>query len=473
MLLHPSSLPGAGPKGDLGCGARRFVDTLVAAGVSIWQVLPLGPPGGGSPYNSSSAYAGDPGLISLEDLMESGLLTAAEAQEGLADEGARRRVIGVAWPRFQGRPAEMRALADFGRRHEAWLTDYALYGCIKEQCAGAPWWEWPPAFKDRDAAALATIREHVSCQLRIFEQFLFFQQWHALRAYAAARGVRFFGDIPIFVAEDSADVWAHRDLFVLDAFGRPEIVTGVPPDYFSAHGQRWGNPHYRWERMESDGFAWWQARIATQRDLFDWIRIDHFRGFAGAWAIPFSAATATVGEWRPVPGDALLKALRASLGELPLIAEDLGLITDDVYALRDRYGLPGMRVLQFGFDGDPRNPHLPHNYDENCVAYTGTHDNDTTAGWYAGLAPAERERAIEYLGTDDIVPALVRAVIASVARFAIIPWQDVLGLGSAARMNTPGVPEGNWRFRFSWSEVSSRELGRLARLAFLYGRKTP
>ncbi len=474
ILLHPSSLPGEGPKGTLGAEARRFVDVLRAAGATVWQVLPLGPPGGGSPYNSPSAHAGDPGLINLQDLVDQGWLQASEAHARSVDAPARRTALRSAYVHLEerGGAATKAAFDDFRRDHAAWLSDYCAYECIKAGQGGAPWWQWPAALKDREPDALAAIVGSEPFELVAFEQFVFFRQWHALKDYARSRGVRFFGDVPIFVAEDSADVWAHRDLFVLDAQGRPEIVTGVPPDYFSAHGQRWGNPHYRWARMAADGFSWWRERVRTQRQLFDWIRIDHFRGFAASWAIPANAPTAAGGEWMAVPGDAMLSALTDAFGELPLIAEDLGLITDDVYGLRDRHGLPGMRVLQFGFDGDPKNPHLPHNYVADCVAYTGTHDNDTSVGWHAALSEAQRELVRAYLPEVDEAPAwaALRAVIASVARFAVVPWQDVLGLGSIARMNTPGMSTGNWEFRFQWSDVPDHAAARLARLAFLYGR---
>ncbi len=474
VLLHPSSLPGDGPKGTLGREARRFVDVLRAAGATVWQVLPLGPPGGGSPYNSPSAHAGDPDLIDFQDLVEQGWLGASEAHAGASGTSSRRTALRGAYLHLEerGGTAIKDAFRDFRQDHKAWLNDYCAYECIKAERGGAPWWDWPLALKDRDPDAIAAIQGSDLFEVVAFEQFVFFRQWHALRDYARSRGLRFFGDVPIFVAEDSADVWAHREFFVLDAQGRPEIVTGVPPDYFSADGQRWGNPHYRWARMAADGFAWWRERVRTQRELFDWIRIDHFRGFAASWAIPANAPTAAGGEWMPVPGDALLSALTDAFGELPLIAEDLGLITDDVYQLRDRHGLPGMRVLQFAFDGDPKNPHLPHNYVPNCVAYTGTHDNDTSAGWHAALSEAQREIVRGYLPEINESPAwaAMRAVIGSVACLAVVPWQDVLSLGSAARMNTPGRSAGNWGFRFQWGDVPDLVVTRLARLAFLYGR---
>ncbi len=477
VLLHLSSLPGDGPHGTLGPDARRFVDVLASAGASVWQVLPLGPPAGGSPYNSLSAHAGDPGFIDLPDLALHGLVDRGAAQAAMIDVSARPALLQSAYSRFveTAGAAWQAQWADFQARHHEWLTDYCIFECVRAEQGGAPWWQWPAALRDRDAQVLARYAQSRACAVAAFAQFIFFQQWQALRDYALSRGVRFFGDMPMFMAEDSADVWAHRELFVLNADGHPEIVAGVPPDYFSAQGQRWGNPHYRWEHMAADGFAWWRKRVMTQRELFDWLRIDHFRGFVAAWAIPAAAQTAASGQWMAVPGDALLAALEDALGDLPLIAEDLGIITDDVLALRDRYDLPGMRVLQFGFDGDPHSPHLPHNYATNSVAYTGTHDNDTTSGWYGALDARARAIVRDYLPDAEADPAwaMLRTVTASVARFAVIPWQDVLGLGSDARMNTPGMSAGNWRFRFRWEDVPDGTLARLAHLAFLYGRARP
>ncbi|HUW97972.1 MAG TPA: 4-alpha-glucanotransferase [Acidiferrobacter sp.] len=474
ILLHPSSLPGDGKKGDLGDNARRFVDFLAASGASVWQVLPLGPHGDDSPYNARSAYAGDPTLISLQDLSARGWLAPEEIASGPGGENACRQVLHAAYLRFlQGAtPEERDELAAFELRQAAWLPDFALYECLKTVHRDTPWREWPKEVRDREPEALAAVRQSEAYGYYGFEQFVFFGQWQALRDYARARNVRFFGDMAIFVAEDSADVWAHKDLFILNAEGRPEIVTGVPPDYFSADGQRWGNPHYNWERMADDGFAWWRERVRTQRELFDWVRIDHFRGLDAVWAIPFAATTAVEGEWIPVPGNALLSALHEAFGDVPLIAEDLGMITESVYALRDRYGLPGMRVLQFAFDGTPENPHLPHNFVPNSVAYTGTHDNDTTLGWYGQLSDHERMIAHEYLGPfDGDVPwPFIRAVLASVSYFAIVPWQDVLALGSEARMNTPGKSAGNWGFRFDWNDVPHDLASRLRKLAAIFGR---
>lgn len=474
VLLHPTSLPPEGTRGVLGADARRFVDLLASLGASVWQVLPLGPPGGRSPYNGRSAHAGDPDLISLYDLATWGWLSFEQATAGSADDGARRQSLRLAYKGFLDTASQddRSGFSAFKTGHAQWLPDYSLYCCLKANHNGAPWWEWHKGGRDRDTAILGELKESADYDYYGFEQFVFFRQWRALRDYAHEHGVRLFGDMPIFVAEDSAEVWAHAELFVLDAHGRPEVVTGVPPDYFSAEGQRWGNPHYRWQRMEADGFSWWRERVRTQMELFDLIRIDHFRGFEAAWTIPFSHENAIGGRWVPVPGEALLLALRQAFGELPFVAEDLGLITEPVVALRERYRLPGMRVLQFGFDGDPSNPHLPHNYLPNSVAYTGTHDNDTTVGWYQSLASSEKGRVDEYLGPMGADPhwSLIRAVLASVSYLAVLPWQDLLGLGSNHRMNTPGKVTGNWNFRFAWADVPRDMAGRVQRMAALYGR---
>ncbi len=478
ILLHPSSLPGPFAEGDLGTEARRFVDTLAACGVTLWQVLPLTPSSDRSPYNGRSAHAGDPRLISLSDLAEDGWVTPDELSRVQADAGSRTEVLDAASARFerQASASERAEFAAFCERNAYWLADYALYETLKTAHGQAPWWQWPKALRRREPSALAQSRARAGCDGVPFTQFLFFRQWQALRAYARERGVRFLGDMPLFLAADSADVWAHADLFTVSADGEPEIVTGVPPDYFSATGQRWGSPHYRWPRMGADGFAWWRERVRSQVALCDWLRIDHFRGLEAAWAIPGASVTGAHGAWMPVPGGELLSALQAEFGELPFVAEDLGIVTEGVTALRERFGLPGMRVLQFAFEGDADNVHLPHNYVPETVAYTGTHDNDTTRGWYEALSPGVRARVHDYLGafTPDEGPwPMIRAVVASVARWAILPWQDALALPSGARMNTPGTTSGNWRFRFRWEDVPGDVPARLRRLAELYGRLPP
>ena len=427
VLLHVTSLPG---HGGFGPAAYEFVDFLAAAGASVWQVLPLVPvhEDEGSPYNSLSAMAGDPSLIDPGLRAEHGL----EALAGLSDE---QRTQYDVWCDQQAE----------------WLDPYVEFRVLRELQGGTDWQTWEPGLRDRDpdrvAAVLGPHRDRVEA-LRL-EQWVFDEQWRALRAYAASRDVLLFGDLPIFVAPDSADVWASRELFSLDAEGRPTTVTGVPPDYFAVDGQRWNNPHYDWDRMAANGFAWWRRRIARQRELFDLVRIDHFRGFEAAWHVPVAAATAREGHWVVGPGAAVLEALVETAGPGTLVAEDLGVITADVEALREEFGLPGMKVLQFAFDGDPDNAYLPEHHQERSVVYTGTHDNDTTCGWWAALDERSRREVRAHLVDADepMAWALVRLALGSKARLAVVPAQDLLGLGSESRMNTPGTAEGNWTWR--------------------------
>jgi 4-alpha-glucanotransferase len=471
VLLHPTSLPG----GDLGADAARFIEFLADAGFSVWQALPLGPThSDGSPYHCLSAHAGNPRLISAARLVEDGWLEAAAA----ADPDTRAR-LGRAHQGFVTRatPAQ-RAAFDACRHAEAhWLDDYALFEVLRKQQASRPWWQWPGALRDREPAALAAARAQLGADIErvCFEQFAFARQWRALRELAAAHDLRLFGDMPIFVAHDSAEVWAHREYFKLDAEGQPTVVAGVPPDYFSATGQRWGNPLYDWTRMAADGFAWWAARLKTELGRFDLVRIDHFRGFAACWEIPAADPTAVNGRWVEAPGERLFDALLAALGRLPLVAEDLGVITPDVVALRTRLGLPGMKVLQFAFDGGADNPYLPHAHSADAVVYTGTHDNDTTLSWFEQLPAAQQERVLEYLGQprEPMPRPLTRAALASVAPLAILPLQDVLELGAGHRMNTPGTCDGNWRWRFDWQQVEPELVARWRELVRLYGREIP
>lgn len=467
VLLHATSLP----RGDLGADAYSFVDLLAACGLSIWQALPLGPThGDGSPYNCLSAHAGNPRLISAERLIEWGWL-APESREG-----GHARWLPLARKGFEQRASEAdrAALAAFSEKYRSWLPDYALYQALRDENQGTPWWEWPPAVRDREAQALAQARQRLAEAIAevTFEQFVFFRQWEDLRAYAHQRGVRMFGDMPIFVARDSAEVWAHREYFTLDAHGKPLAVAGVPPDYFSKTGQRWGNPLYDWARMERDKFSWWLARMRTQLTLFDLIRIDHFRGFEAYWEIPAEEETAINGKWVNAPGDALFERLHREFDPLPIVAEDLGLITPEVEALRKRHGIPGMAVLQFAFDGGTDNPYLPYRLTPDTVIYTGTHDNDTTRGWFEGLEPEKQQHVLEYLGRpDEPMPwPLIRAAFNSVARLAIVPFQDLLALGSEHRMNTPGTTEGNWRWRFQWDQVPKDMPAHVRHLVGLYGR---
>jgi 4-alpha-glucanotransferase len=452
VLLHPTSLPGPKPHGTFGADARRFVDWLAAGGFGVWQTLPLGVTDAyGSPYALRSAYAGDPRFIDAPALAE---LTALPADLEAAGDPAARYSSFTALATAE----QERAFAQFVRKHRRWLLPYAVFELMSARFAGAPWWQWPAAYRDRNPRVLRDCLASQREPLRalVFEQYLFELQWAALKRYANARGVRLFGDLPFYMDRNSVDVWWEPGLFALGADGEPLAVAGVPPDYFNADGQLWGNPLYDLEAMERTGFRWWLDRIGTQLARFDLLRIDHFRALESYWAIPADAHTARLGEWLHGRGDALLAALRARLGVIPLVAEDLGLITDEVRALRDRFDLPGMVVLQFAFDGSPDNPHLPEYHRENAVVYTGTHDNDTTVGWYASLEPRAREVVHAKLGVGPEPPVpdfLIDATYASNAALAIVPMQDLLALDSRARMNTPGTATGNWRWRFAWSDV--------------------
>lgn len=424
VLLHVTSLPGAG---DLGDEAHRFVDFAAAAGCTVWQVLPLVPTHEDvpSPYDSPSAMAGNPALISRERRSADGLDDATALDD-------QQRASFRSWCEDN---------AD-------WLEPHVEFTVLRELHDGEPWLTWPTALRDRDRQAvddaLAPVAERVQ-EVRL-EQWVFALQWARLREYAAARGVLLFGDLPIFVSLDSADVWAARSLFQLDEEGRPITVTGCPPDYFAADGQRWNNPHYDWAAMAADGFAWWRRRIARQRELFDLVRIDHFRGFEAAWQVPVEAPTARDGWWAPGPKDAILSALVDTAGPGTLVAEDLGVITWEVSELRNRFGLPGMKILQFAFDGSPDNPYLPHHHGEHSVVYTGTHDNDTTVGWWQSLDDGTRDLVRRSLiDPDEPMPwALIRLALESTARLAVVPAQDLLALDARSRMNTPGTDVGNW-----------------------------
>ena len=473
VLLHVTSLPGPGNSGTLGPDAYRFIDFLADAGQSMWQMLPVGPThDDGSPYQCLSLHAGNPDVISVESLVDVGWLESKDA-----GPLATHAVLKHAKRGFQRASVEdQRRFSEFIAAEQSWLDDYALFCVLREEHQHAAWVDWPAPFRDREPAALseARTRHREEIELICFEQFVFFHQWAALKEYALQRGVLLFGDMPIFVAHDSVDVWAQPDYFYLGDDGRPTVVAGVPPDYFSATGQRWGNPHYRWDRMQQDGFRWWIARVESQLRLFELVRIDHFRGFESYWEIPASQPTAIEGHWVLAPGDELFHALRGHIDPLPLVAEDLGIITPEVEALRLHHGFPGMKILQFAFDGGPANPYLPHNYHPLSVVYTGTHDNDTTLGWYNALPPATRESVDEYMpATGETMPwPLIREALASVAVLAIVPMQDVLSLDSEHRMNRPGTIEGNWSWRFDWSQLSEETAARLKKLSALYGRVT-
>ena len=469
VLLHPTSLPSS----DLGADALRFLDFMRDAGLSVWQTLPLGPPhGDGSPYHCLSASAVNPALISLDRLVERGWLVAAPAAP---DPNARLSALAQAYDALlrSGNTDDKRAFDEF-RNDGPWLHDYALYQALRDDNAARPWWEWAKPLCDRDPNALDEARRRLAPRIDViyFEQFVAARQWEELRHAAAERGILLFGDMPIFIALDSADVWAHRDVFKLDSNGRPTVVAGVPPDYFSATGQHWGNPLYDWDALRQCGFDWWIARMQTELSRFDIVRIDHFRGFEACWEIPVEEKTAVNGKWVPVPGHALFDALIARFGRLPVVAEDLGLITPAVCALRERYGMPGMAVLQFAFEGGPDNPYLPHNLTRNSVVYTGTHDNDTTRSWFEGLPAQDQLRVIDYFGyLHEPMPwPLIRAALMSVGDYTVVPMQDFLGLGRGMRMNTPGTDNNNWAWRFNWNDIAPDLASGIKRLVNLYGR---
>lgn len=473
ILLHPSSLPGEGEDGELGDEALRFIDFLAAAGQRIWQVLPLGPVHSDrSPYQSLSAFAGNPDLIGRYWLLDD--LRATSAWQSDWEHLPKADLIALSQQYCLDDAEQHEDYRDFCHQQASWLDDFAMFCLLKKRFDGAGWCDWPSEYRDRDTVALDTLLEQSVEELSAFryQQYLFYSQWHRIRRYAAGQGIRILGDMPIFVAYDSVDVWACRDAFLLDETGHPTVVAGVPPDYFSATGQRWGNPHYDWEWMEADGFHWWHWRVEQYLQLFDLFRIDHFRGFEACWEIPAWEETAMHGRWIKVPGDELFASLHERFEQLPIIAEDLGVITEEVTALRKKYHLPGMLILQFAFDSGPDNPYLPHNHTVDSVVYTGTHDNDTTMGWYQSLDEGRRQQVMEYLGhPNDPMPwALIESAYASVAQMAIIPMQDVLELGSEQRMNIPGVAEGNWRWRFQWGDLPKDRAARLAALCERYAR---
>jgi 4-alpha-glucanotransferase len=495
VLLHPTSLPGRHGIGDLGPEAYTFVDFLAVTGQRWWQILPLGPTGyGNSPYQSPSSFAGNLLLVSPEGLVRQGWLDAGDLEAhpllaaGRVDFDAvsewKGKLLGQAFRRFREQGDDPR-FEEFVAVNRAWLDDYVLYEALKEAYGGRPWYEWDPELVARDPQACARWRERLADEVRFHEfvQYAFEVQWQALRAACKQNKVMLIGDVPIFVAQDSADVWAHPELYYLDDRGHPLVVAGVPPDYFSETGQLWGNPLYRWEAHAADDYAWWGGRLRFLLSRVDMVRIDHFRGFEAYWEIPAGSATAATGRWVPGPGRDFFESLWRRLGAVPLIAEDLGVITPPVEALRDAFGLPGMRVLQFGFDADPASEkHLPHRFEPHCIAYTGTHDNDTTYGWFhsAEVATtqsrdeirAARAYALHYVNTkgDEIHWDLIRLAFSSVADTAIIPMQDILGLDSRARMNLPGRAEGNWGWRYRNDQLDRRAQERLAELTAVFSR---
>jgi len=491
ILLHPTSLPGPYGVGDLGAGACAFLDWLQEAGQTIWQMLPLVPTGAShSPYDGASAFAGNPLLISPLDLVESGFLTASDLESAppFDDESVDFEAVGAwkatllrtAWRRFQESASDRQReqLDDWATRPEQdpWLDDWALFASIKQRFDGKPWSEWPPALRSREPGGLATARRELQDAIGFhrFVQYLFALQWNHLKEYAKQRDVHLLGDMPFYVALDSADVWAQRHLFKVTAEGQPISVGGVPPDYFSDTGQRWGNPVFRWENHEADGYQWWTQLVGFSLHLYDMVRIDHFRAFSSFWEIDAQEPTAVNGHWAPGPGLGLFENLRQTIGDLPLVAEDLGHITADVRDLRRQLGLPGMKVLQFGFDSAD-SEHLPHNFTRDTVAFTGTHDNDTTVGWLGKLESDKRGSVLDYVGGDgeEAHWDLIRSILTSVADRTIFPMQDVLGLESQHRMNIPGSSGGNWRWRLQPARVDAQTTARLRRLTVLSGRLDP
>ncbi len=486
VLLHPTSLPGPFGIGDLGDELIAFLDWARSAGLRIWQVLPLNAPGyGHSPYGCLSSYAGNPLLISPRRLLQDGLLppdaidAVPEFLAGNVDFDrvgeVKNELLRRSFAHFcqQATAEQQQALASFARDN-AWLPDWTLYAALKQQHGGAPWPAWSPGLAAREPDAMAAARDELAHEIRFHEyiQWLFFSQWAAVREAAHERGIRIMGDVPIYVAADSADVWANREIFQLDERGEPAVVAGVPPDYFSETGQRWGNPLYRWDLLHETNYGWWVSRFRAALRFADVLRVDHFRGFAAYWEIPADEPTAIHGRWMPGPGRALFDAIREALGDLPVVAEDLGFITQEVHELRKAIGVPGMKILQFAF-AQPNSPHLPHRYDRATVVYTGTHDNDTARGWYEHATEEERHAAEVYLGVDDgddIAGTFIRAAYTSVADTAIVPVQDILAIGSEGRMNLPGAEKDNWSWRLAPDALTDALADELRRLAEISGR---
>ncbi len=488
ILLHPTSLPGRFGIGDLGTEAYKFVDFLAQAGQTYWQILPLTLTGyGDSPYSSCSAFAGNTLLISPERLVDDGLLNRIHIEQkpdfpadhvdfGWVYEW-KSQILPAAFEKF--RSSENHDLSGefeaFSRENAWWLDDFALYRAIKSAQYQKPWFEWDVSLKLRHEEALESARKDQAAAIDAekFYQFLFFRQWFALRKYANENGIKIIGDVPIFVALDSVDVWCNQSKFKLDEKGSPKVVSGVPPDYFSSTGQRWGNPIYDWDAMREDGFGWWIARLKFALAMVDIVRIDHFIGFARMWEVPASDKTAENGEWVEVPGGEVFSALNNALGELPFIAEDLGAMTPEVENLRDSFGIPGMKILQYAFGGDPRDAYLPHNYVHHCVAYTGTHDNETAAGWYKSAAKKQHAFCRKYLNSNGRAMHwdMIRAILSSVADTAIMPMQDILGLGNEARMNVPGSGGPNWQWRLKDGEISDEISEKLRDITVIYGRQ--
>ena len=483
ILLHPTSLPGKFGIGTLGKQAFAFVDFLVRAKQAYWQILPLGPTGyGDSPYQCFSSKAGNPYLIDVELLADDHLISKEDLKV-LPEFSDSEVLFGdvITWKLNLLKIAEANFI-HIGNQNEliefiyqnAWVKDYALFMALKEKFNKRPWYEWDEKFRLHREDALEGVKKELEKEIHFqqFIQYLFFKQWNSLKQYANNHGVKIIGDIPIYVAMDSSDTWANPELFQFDENKNPVVVGGCPPDYFSKTGQLWGNPIFNYEKMKEDGFAWWIDRLKSNLELYDLIRVDHFRGFAGYWSIPYGEETAINGEWIPGPGKELFEAIKNALGEIPIIAEDLGLITPDVIELRDHFNLPGMKILQFAFDSSEANDYIPHNYIKNCIVYTGTHDNDTIVGWFAAAKEEDKEYVLNYLNSngENIAWDFVRAAWASVANLAVAPMQDILGLGNEARMNFPGTTKNNWLWRMQNNVTDDLLAEKIKQITLLYGR---
>jgi len=487
ILLHPTSFPGPDGIGDLGSEAYRWIDFLKASGCQMWQILPLGPTGyGDSPYQCFSAFAGNPFLVSPLLLIEEGLLEITDLADRpsfpteCVDFGPviiwKNKVLDRAFSRFHEKQPEAvtAAFIAFCQKNQSWLDDFSLFMAIKEEQNGQPWNIWPKPLKYHEANALNdfALSQAEKIEKHKFNQFLFYRQWEKLHRYAQENGIRIIGDVPFVVALDSADVWANPQLFLMDEDLNPTFIAGVPPDYFSRDGQLWGNPLYDWQVHEAQGYRWWLERLSAVLKLVDLVRLDHFRGFAAAWHVPFGSTTARNGKWIPGPGKKIFEVFQQKFPEMPIIAEDLGVITPDVKDMRDCFNLPGMKILQFGFTGDPEDDFLPHHYPVNCFAYTGSHDNNTAHGWYDQASAREQDFCRRYLNVsgDDISWSMMRAIWQSVANDVVAPMQDLLSLGAEARMNLPGSQSGNWSWRMLPNALNDQLQQRMWELNLLYSR---
>lgn len=482
ILLHPTSLYGKEGIGTLGDSLYEFINFLSKSKQKLWQIFPLGPTGyGDSPYQCFSAFAGNPYLIDLETLAKEGYLSFEDINIDFGDDVEKINygliyerklpILKKAYINFK----EDDDFIKFEKDNSYWLEDFSQFSAFKEYFGGISWLEWPKEYKNRDSKALETLNSKLENEIKYFKflQYIFFKQWKNVKAYANSKGIEIIGDIPIFVSMDSADAWSNNEIFQFDKDRNPVKVAGVPPDYFSATGQLWGNPLFDWDKLKETGYKWWIDRVKANLSLYDIIRIDHFRGFESYWSINYGEETAINGKWEKGPGMDLFNAIRESLGDLNIIAEDLGTLTDDVVKLKNDTGFPGMRILQFAFSQDPENEYLPHNYDNNTVVYTGTHDNDTTNSWFSNLNDIEKQEVREYINVYDdngIVYGLIRAALSSVADIAIIPMQDYLNLGGFARINTPGLAAGNWQWRLKNDGLSDELAKTISHLTEIYGR---